>query len=76
MSSLLSLFSYLKNQSQSSLVAQLVRDLVLSLLWLWILLWYEFDPWPGELLHTAGTAKKPTNQPTNQKTQLLEIHVP
>ena len=24
-----------------------VKDLVLSLLWLWLLLWCMFDPWPG-----------------------------
>ena len=28
-------------------MAQWVRDLVLSLLWLRLLLWCEFDPWPG-----------------------------
>ena len=31
----------------SSLVAQQVKNLVLSLLWLWLLLWYGFDPQPG-----------------------------
>ena len=31
---------------QSSLVAQWVKDPVLSLLWLWLLLWCGFDPWP------------------------------
>ena len=31
----------------SSLVAQKVKDLALSLLWLWLLLWCGFDPWPG-----------------------------
>ena len=29
----------------SSLVAQWVKDPVLSLLWLWLLLWHRFDPW-------------------------------
>ena len=31
----------------SSLVAQRVKDLALSLMWLWLLLWCGFDPWPG-----------------------------
>ena len=31
----------------SSLVAQLVKDLVLSLLWLWLQLWHGFNLWPG-----------------------------
>ena len=28
----------------SSLVVQCIKDPVLSLLWLWLLLWYRFDP--------------------------------
>ena len=32
---------------RSSLVARWVKDLVLSLLWLWSLLWHGFNPWPG-----------------------------
>ena len=31
----------------SSLVARWVKDPGLPLLWLWLLLWCEFDPWPG-----------------------------
>ena len=40
------------------LVVQWVKDLVLSLQWLGLLLWHEFDPWPGELPHAGGEAKK------------------
>ena len=41
-----------KKFSGSSLVVQQVKDLVLSsLLWLWLLLWHGFDPWPGNF-HT------------------------
>ena len=36
-----------KGRSQSPLVAQWVKDPVLSLQWLWLLLWRRFDPWPG-----------------------------
>ena len=32
--------------SRSSLVAQGVKDLTLSLLRLWLLLWLRFHPWP------------------------------
>ena len=28
-------------------MAQLVKDPALSWLWLWLLLWLGFDPWPG-----------------------------
>ena len=42
----------------SSLVAQWVKDLALSLLWLRSLLWRGFDSWPQELPHALGTAKK------------------
>lgn len=34
--------------NRCSLVAQQVMDLMLSLLWLWSLLWCEFDAWPGK----------------------------
>ena len=35
--------------ASSSLVAQQVKDPVLSLLWLWLLLWHRSSPWPGNL---------------------------
>ena len=35
------------NHHQSSLVAQWVKNLSLSLLRLWLQLWHGFDPWPG-----------------------------
>ena len=38
--------NFLKSLFWSSLVALWVRDLVLSLLWLELLLWRGFDPWP------------------------------
>ena len=39
-------------------MAQQVKDLTLSLLWLWSQLWPRFDPRALELLHATGTAKK------------------
>jgi len=47
-----------KSTWRSSLVAQQVKDLVLSLLWLWLLLWYRFHPWSRETQHALGVAKK------------------
>ena len=49
---------FIKNSSPwSSLVAQQVKDPVLSLLHLGSLLWHRLHPWPG-IPHAAGTAKK------------------
>ena len=37
----------INKKNRSSLVAQWVKDLALPLLWLRLLLWHGFDPWPG-----------------------------
>ena len=39
-------------------MAQQVKDLVLSLLWLWLLLWCRFDPWPGNFCMPQVQPKK------------------
>ena len=39
---------------RSSLVAQWVKALVLSLLWLWLQLWCEFSPWPRSFCMLQG----------------------
>ena len=44
----------------SFLVAPWVKDLVLSLLWLWLLLWLGLDCWPGNFY-------KPWAQPKNKE---------
>ena len=49
---------WIKKLYWSSLVVQWLKDLVLSLLCLMTLLWYEFDPWPQELLHAMNAANK------------------
>ena len=49
----------------SSLVAQRVKDLALSLLWFWLQLWYGFDPWPGNFSCCRHSQKK--------KIQVLEL---
>ena len=49
---------FLEKLLGSSLVAQRVEDLVLSLQWLGALLWHTFHPWRGDLPHAAGVAKK------------------
>ena len=40
------------------MVAQQVKDLALSLLWLSLHLWLSFNPWHNELLYATGEAKK------------------
>ena len=47
-----------KKFSGSSLVAQWVKDLALSLLWLWLLLWHKFSPWPGNFHMSWAGLKK------------------
>ena len=39
-------------------MVQHVKDPALWLQWLGLLLWYRFDPWPRELPHAVGAAKK------------------
>ena len=41
-------FIYIFSKVGSSLVAQGVKDPVLSLLWLRLLSWHGFNPWPGD----------------------------
>ena len=45
----------------SSLVAQQVKDVALSLQWLGLMLWSRFGLWSGELTHATGAAKKKEN---------------
>ena len=52
-------------QDQSSLMAQWVKHLALSLLRLWLQWWHGFHPWPGNVHMPQVRPKKP-NQPTNQ----------
>ena len=35
-------------------MAQQVKDLALSLLWFWLLLWLRFDSWPGNACLKCG----------------------
>ena len=54
-------FILFKIQCQSSLVAQEVKDLALSLLWLWPWLWHGFYPCPGKFL-MPGTCPLPQKE--------------
>ena len=47
-------------------MAQWVKDLALSLLWLWLLLWLGFDPWPGNF-HMLQVWPKNKRQKQKQK---------
>ena len=38
-----------KWNNHSYLLAQWLKDLALSLLWLWLLLWQGFHPWPSNV---------------------------
>ena len=42
----------------SSSVEQQVKDLALSPQWLWLLLWYRFDLWPGNVTCQGFSQKK------------------
>lgn len=43
---------------RNSPVVEQVEDPVLSLQQLWLLLWFGFHSWLGEIPHASGTAKK------------------
>ena len=50
-------------------MAQWVKDLALSLLWLGSLLWYHFGPWPGNF-HVRGVqAKKKKKKERKKETE-------
>ena len=57
---------------QSFLVAQWVKDLALSLLWLRSLLWYKFDLWSGNF-HMLKV--RPNQTPTKKKQRKKENSV-
>ena len=45
-------------KGRSYLIVQLVKDLALSLQWLWSLLWFGFESWPRKRPHTTGPVIK------------------
>ena len=47
-----------KPHDGSFLVAKLVEDLALSLLYLWLLLWHWFNPWPRNFSKPQVQPKK------------------
>ena len=53
-------------------MAQQLKDSALSLLWLWLQLWYRFNPWPWNFLHAPGTAKQTSKE--NTHTQFPRQH--
>ena len=58
-------------------MAQRVKDLALLLLWLGLLLWHGYDPWPQEILHAWGMAQKTPQKMYNGKNYsivLKDIH--
>ena len=56
--------------SESSLVMQWIKDLALSLQWLWLLLWQRFSPWPGNFhMLWAQTKTNKINKTQARKNQ-------
>ena len=49
----------IKISKKSSLVAQWIRDLMLSLLWLWLQLQHGFDPWPRNFCMPQAPSPQP-----------------
>ena len=39
-------------------MVQQIKDAALPLLWLWLLLWYGSNPWPGNLRHMPQAQPK------------------
>ena len=54
-----------RKEKKSSLVAQWVRYLVLSLLWLKLGLWHRFDPWPENFCKPQVQPKKKEREREN-----------
>ena len=58
-------------------MVQWVKDLALSLPWLWSLLWLGFNPWPGNfripLVQPRGKAKQ--NKTQKQLTGQSHLHI-
>ena len=71
----------IQTSQQSSLVAQWVKDLTLSLTWLGLLLWHGIDPWTGKSvccelgLNTKTKPKQKNKQVQSTKTR-HEPHQP
>ena len=63
----------LKYAKRSSLVAEWVKNPSLSRLWLWLLLWRGFSPWPQGLPHAMGVAKKGERGEEGNSLQPLEL---
>ena len=55
----------IRAERRSSLVVQWVKDLALSLVWLELLLWREFDSWPGNFPMTRVHPKKKKKERKN-----------
>ena len=59
---------------QISLVAQQVKDWVLSLLWLGLLLWHRFNSWPGKFHMLWVWAKQSkANKQTKTNKQVIKF---
>ena len=48
-------------------MAQQVKNLVLSLQWLWLQLWHGFGPWPGNFCMPWVQPKKKKGEKSHQR---------
>ena len=62
-----------ERENWNSLVAQQVKDPVLSLLWLVLLLWCGLIPWPGDF-HMSQTWSKKRERAREQDMKLCSLH--
>ena len=63
----------LKIRLRSSLVAQQVKDLALSLLCLWFLLWCGLNHWPENFCMRPKQTKNQTKKTNNKKNQTQRV---
>ena len=60
---------------RSSPLAQWVKDPMFSLLWLWLLLWHRFDPWPENIhIPWVWQKKKKKKKERKKKTHSWAFH--
>ena len=73
---LITAFAFLQRKAWSSLVAQWVKDLVLSLLWLRSLHWHGFYPWPRNVCMSQHCQKnRDRKAPVKWKALLATDHL-
>ena len=65
----------IRAERRSSLVVQWVKDLALSLVWLELLLWREFNSWPGNFSMTRVHPKKKKKEKIAERRAVFSLTV-